>query len=111
MTKYPESNNKVNPNYVPESSVKKEYIEREALLAFLYNTQTMSRQRVIQCIESKERFPVADVEPVRHGKWTLLDSFEYSLELQCSACNSKVILSRRSPLKYCPHCGTKMDKE
>ena len=40
----------------------KEYIEREAIIAFLEN---MAASRyLIQCFEDKERFPAADVIPV-----------------------------------------------
>ena len=110
MTKYPESNNKVNPNYVPESSVKKEYIEREALLAFLYNTQTISRQRVIQCIESKERFPAADVEPVRHAYWEEVQDGVFRCS-DCHHCAIVDIFDRFVLTKCCHNCGAKMNKE
>lgn len=84
----------------------KEYIERETLLAFLYNTQTMSRQRVIQCIESKERFPTADVEPVRHGYW-IIGSVGIHCYCECSECKKESPSGTETP--YCPNCGAKMD--
>ena len=41
----------------------KEYIEREAAVAFLEN---MAASRyLIQCFEDKEKFPAADVVPIR----------------------------------------------
>ena len=44
-----------------------EYIERNAVVAFLEN---MAASRyLIQCFGDKEKFPAADVTPVVHGKW------------------------------------------
>lgn len=53
-----------------------EYIEREAVVAFLEN---MAASRyLIQCFENKEKFPAADVvEVVKHGKWHILSEDPY----------------------------------
>ena len=59
-------------------------------------------------IDDIENVPTADVEPVRHGKWTQMDL----CEIRCSECGDF------SPIKYdwsedltnyCPNCGAKMD--
>ena len=85
----------------------KEYIGREEVVAFLEN---MAASRyLIQCFENKEKFPAADVEPVRHGEWRLETDTEepnpmFKLVV-CSNCNSKA----NHTYPYCPHCGAKMD--
>ena len=81
----------------------KEYIEREATIAFLEN---MAASRyLIQCFEDKERFPAADVAPVIHGKWIHKNG-----EMYCSVCGSEALMDEvyyESP--YCPDCGAIMD--
>ena len=83
-----------------------EYIEREALRDALYDADaiTMSGVKILN------QFPVADVAPVRHGRWI---SVPHKLARVCSVCN------RDEPYKfadidadvydYCPNCGAKMD--
>ena len=89
-----------------------EYIEREAAVAFLEN---MAASRyLIQCFESKERFPAADVVEVRHGEWlpdyeTFVDEWERESEpIQtgwvCSLCGRQEFAKE----PYC-NCGAKMD--
>lgn len=57
--------------------------------------------------------PAVDAEPVRHGRWIqviTVPSYHY-----CSYCKSthKMTMScnKYVLLKYCPHCGAKMDGE
>ena len=83
-----------------------EYIERKALRDTLYDADaiTMSGVKILN------QFPVADVAPVRHGRWV---SVPHKLARVCSVCN------RDEPYKfadinadvydYCPNCGAKMD--
>ena len=85
-----------------------EYIERKALRDTLYDADaiTMSGVKILN------QFPVADVAPVRHGRWV---SVPHKLARICSVCN------RDEPYKfadidadvydYCPNCGAKMDLE
>ena len=47
--------------------------------------------------------PVADVQPVRHGKWMARTSTRDSMK--CSICGN----SSKQPDRYCGHCGAKMD--
>ena len=89
----------------------KEYIERGTVVAFLEN---MAASRyLIQCFENKEKFPAADVEPVRHGRWLDEDSFDahYQPIYRCSECNKTVADNYISFHKYCLHCGARMDGE
>ena len=85
-----------------------EYIERKALRDTLYDADaiTMSGVKILN------QFPVADVAPVRHGRWVRIP---HKLARVCSVCN------RDEPCKfadidadvydYCPHCGAKLDGE
>lgn len=68
---------------------------------------------VIQVIHN---LPNADVAPVRHGKWILVDK-SYG-EYECSVCHARdsdcsdaygvhIVLEQ----KHCPHCGARMDLE
>lgn len=58
-----------------------------------------------------ENIPAVDAEPVRHGRWIQVKtapSYHY-----CSYCKSthKMTMScnKYVLLKYCPHCGAKMN--
>ena len=74
-----------------------EYIEREALRDALYDADaiTMSGVKILN------QFPVADVAPVRHGRW---ESYTKNLG-ECSNCGYVVSIR----YDYCPNCGAKMD--
>lgn len=87
----------------------KEYIKRETIVTFLEN---MAASRyLIQCFESKEKFPAADVAPVVHGRWFDEDSFDAhsSPIYRCSVCNRTVADNYISCHKFCLHCGARMD--
>lgn len=54
--------------------------------------------------------PAADVQPVKHGRWSecYTDSRLYSGI--CSVCGGAAIRSVKvNPLDYCPNCGARMD--
>lgn len=53
----------------------------------------------------KETFPSADVVPVRHGRWEVVDA-EEPRKYGCSKCKR---LSWHME-NYCPNCGAKMDE-
>ena len=57
-------------------------------------------------------FPTADVAPVVHGEWYLLDDC-VNAGLYCSVCSRRVhreeFAYKKLRSKYCPHCGAKMD--
>lgn len=85
----------------------KEYIERDAAVAFLEN---MAASRyLIQCFKDKEKFPAADVAPVRHGEWRYSKSYYEAEENYCSLCNQLMTTARGVRMNYCPNCGAKMD--
>ena len=86
-----------------------EYIERKALRDTLYDADaiTMSGVKILN------QFPVADVAPVRHGRWVQVivhvefeDGFVDRVEEYCSACHEP---NERRCTYFCPNCGAKMD--
>ena len=91
-----------------------EYIERKAIRDALYDADaiTMSGVKILN------QFPVADVAPVRHGRWISLTNCS-NAGVYCSVCHKKVykedyaICNRKNKLRsdYCPNCGAKMDGE
>ncbi len=68
----------------------------------------------IEAVQSDyiERLPAADVAPVVHGEWYLLDDCA-NAGLYCSVCSRRVhreeFSYKKLRSKYCPHCGAKMD--
>ena len=80
-----------------------EYIERKAIRDALYDADaiTMSGVKILN------QFPVADVAPVRHGRWN--DSLA-RITPYCSVCGHSHRCLIRTP-NYCPNCGAKMDDE
>ena len=59
-----------------------------------------------------KEMPAADVAPVRHGEWFLLDDCA-NAGLYCSVCNRRVhreeFAYKKLRSKYCPHCGARME--
>ena len=54
-------------------------------------------------------FPAADVEPVKHGRWSVDGVY-----VVCSVCNRLTlspIVKQLPTFKYCPNCGAKMDEK
>lgn len=49
--------------------------------------------------------PIVDAEPVKHGRWEVVDGAE-PRRYGCSVCKK---LSWTED-NYCPHCGCKMDE-
>ena len=55
--------------------------------------------------------PVADAQPVRHGKWIDVDTQMYTWKVRCDQCGherSMLSTQGRYP-KYCEECGARMD--
>ena len=90
----------------------KEYIEREAIeKAFAEEISTnylddyaKGFQAALLAVMS---IPIADVAPVRHGRWINENFYTH-----CSACGKMAIYDKYGQefeSDYCPHCGAKMD--
>ena len=81
-----------------------EYVERKAIRDALYDADaiTMSGVKILN------QFPVADVAPVRHGRW--IDGDPY-----CPICRKDKFRGLDADVwadwqpDYCPNCGAKMD--
>ena len=61
-----------------------------------------------------EEAPVADVQPVRHGRWEYYKNNGIINTYICTNCQSKVEMAidvEPSKFKYCPNCGARMDGE
>ena len=96
-----------------------EYIERryavDAVVDVYYDTPDidLSGEKFEAAIL---KIPVADVAPVRHGRWISLTDCS-NAGVYCSVCHKKVykedyaICNRKNKLRsdYCPNCGAKMD--
>lgn len=101
-----------------------EYIEREALKSKLKNMEATSPNKVYQnAMEDMiyyfipkiiDEIPSADVAPVRHAKWELIDEC-INEGVYCSNCHKKIYRARaeyanqKVKSNYCPNCGAKMD--
>ncbi len=95
----------------------KEYIEREAFIEILKETKNDCKHYAdkVCCdfaIRTVNLMPTADVQEVRHGKWTKnnehinLTSGKVAewTNFYCSECD----VPNTFPEKYCPNCGKKM---
>lgn len=52
-----------------------------------------------------DNLPIADVEPVRHGRW--IKHYECCDAFVCSECGTPSIVTQN----YCCNCGAKMDEK
>ena len=70
----------------------------------------LARNHINKSVDCNDimRFPVADVQEVRHGKWQLQPvGFGYCWE--CSVCHMNPRFYSMENTKYCPNCGAEMD--
>lgn len=62
-----------------------------------------------------DNLPIADVEPVRHGHWKVVnDGYgDKAYICECSECKDTVWVYTNADRKwnYCPNCGARMDEE
>ena len=68
-----------------------------------------------KAIKEMPKIVVADVAPVRHGRWELYgNDDDLSASFFCSLCgwnmDENEYLDIWRHLKYCPNCGAKMDE-
>ena len=86
-----------------------EYIEREAAIKELMNDAPeqvgYSREDAADCIRYMD---VADVAPVRHGRWEEASDGD---GIVCPFCRTDfcTIIYDTEYFNYCPNCGAKMD--
>ena len=85
-----------------------EYIKREALRDALYDADAITMNGV----KILNKFPAADVEPVKHGRWEPVLEGVWNLPTpvlvgwRCSQCGR----TGQEKEPYC-NCGAKMDGE
>ena len=85
-----------------------EYIDREAVIDLI--TRRYENPEI--CALEINSIPVADVAPVRHGRWVdrIVDENEviqpWMKRYYCSECLEG---GNQSWFKFCPNCGAKMD--
>lgn len=98
-----------------------EYVAKEAVLNAIHNGDidmgrvTPHEYRLLQGLSRKidrriQSVPVADVAPVRHGRW-IDQGFQ---DMVCSVCGNDAAAGYDEepwPTPYCPFCGALMDKE
>lgn len=88
-----------------------EYISREAVINITAETGAWETQNRVR------ELPVADVQPVKHGRWIWVKNFRdcegdiYS-QYKCSCCNFVVgsVYSINDLTHFCGNCGAKMLK-
>lgn len=96
----------------------KEYIEREAVLAYPIRKDHYDREHgnehfifgIESVIEFVENLPAADVAPVRHGRW--IKPVPGDGEPYCSECHAEqpwFYGYGYYESDYCPNCGALMD--
>lgn len=68
---------------------------------------------VIFILEKLDAIPVADVQPVQHGKWVCIFEPDENGNVQCncSVCGAGDLHARDTVVPYCWKCGAKMDGE
>ena len=84
----------------------KEYIEREALVK-----QLKEEECDCEWLWDILNIPTADVAPVRHGRWVIIEILcgggKERKYYRCSECNKANVIRSN----YCPNCGAKMDEQ
>ena len=89
-----------------------EYIDKQAFLDYMKRTA-----RYFNVKFDIESFPNADVAPVVHGRWIMVD--DSCGKYACSACReieqecTEWGAGHYNPVDkdYCPNCGAKMDEK
>ena len=105
----------------------KEYIEREAVLAYMSEVKAAcisnfedEASAVIAGMIGEikdDEIPAADVEPVRHGHWKKGKGYERPTEngfvhddkYICDCCGWGCCCDTKLDFCFCPNCGAKMD--
>ena len=94
-----------------------DYISREAVLSKcddIWDSADETTQTGVDTINTIDKItdfieslPVADVQPVKHGKWIVIDDVEQFVA-KCSVCGRTEDSRCINDMPYC-HCGAKMD--
>ena len=99
-----------------------DFIKREEAINFArssagaaYNRDDFYAYRALNdFIVTLISIPAADVVPVRHAKWVLIDEC-VNEGVYCSNCHKKIYRAEYANQKvksnFCPNCGAKMELE
>ena len=98
-----------------------EYIEREAALEAIWKPNINPGGLIFDalktaCQEEVKRLPAADVQPVRRGKWVIVDQKDTACLVECDQCGMHYIVGNdvfdewlaSENRNYCPKCGAYM---
>ena len=75
---------------------------------------------IVDCFAKQiQSAPTIDAEPVRHGRWEMVEDPWFSDVCKCTACGEEYVLEyvleadtpSEYGYNYCPNCGAKMDLE
>lgn len=71
------------------------------------------RPMVYDIKDEVRKMPVADAEVVTHGKWIMHGRVYGKKYYRCSYCRYQIASDyfKDVDFKYCPNCGTKMDRK
>ena len=85
----------------------KEYIERAAAIEAIRKYQYPYGVEFLL-----SNIPAADVAPVRHGRWNVVEALSDDIQTagECNICGENINWFGKLP-NYCPNCGARMDKE
>ena len=96
-------------------------ISRQAAIEMIDNCKIFGTTALVDKYEVLGRLrniPTADVVPVKHGKWILVEEPMGWTDVDCamcSVCKEDFVLgdwdmeSIKINMKYCPNCGARMD--
>ena len=96
-----------------------EYIDKEIALSLVQPDAPEDEKSTVTIATAKKlvrsiiyRAPIADVAPVRHGRW--IDKGEYAVCTECGG-RSSTQYDGVEPIplmtQFCPNCGAKMDEK
>jgi formylmethanofuran dehydrogenase subunit E len=93
-----------------------EFYNAETLLEFVkQNTPHINGETTIKCVERAiKEAPTADVVEVKHGEWVYWQPDGTNHLWKCSVCNEAISTPMKfvaDHIKYCEHCGAKMEGE
>lgn len=111
--------------------IKDEFIKKDSKIQYEGEELTIKELvgRLEYCKESREylkwvvverekeiaslKKQLADIQPVRHGRWIAEDEDYVDDTYICSACGYEFVVTagdlKSNELNYCPRCGAKMD--
>lgn len=88
------------------------YIKRSELLELAREYYTNGQGEEAVPVKVIKNIPSADVAPVVHGEWLVLDDRWEFEEVKCSNCGCVEYFNKGwKKFNYCPHCGARMDGE